>query len=216
MFLKCTWDFVSIKVGQDQQIGRGLPVRRETVAPSSQEEWRAAPCRATRGSSRRQKACRESRCQGLYHGFHRKRWVTQDRQMGSVGVNNLTALWGVGTSPSCLVPGSGALWGQGERVAWLAGSLQVWALDWLVCIWKPRSQGSHFLSLEMSQLWEEQALQDEQHLSGHNIKKTQLTQNTVYKRWDSWTKLRLKKIQVNILTFYINSPFTLTPGWVET
>lgn len=117
MFLKCTWDFVSIRVRRDQQIGRGLPLRRETVAPSSQEEWRAAPCRATRGSSRRQKACRESRCQGLYHGFHRKQWVTQDGQMGPVGVNDLTALWGVGTTPSRLVPGSRAVWGQGERVA---------------------------------------------------------------------------------------------------
>lgn len=65
----------------------------------------------------------------------------------------------------------------------------------------------------MSQPWEVPSLQDQQGLRCQNIKKTQLTQNTIYKKWDDWAKA--KPIQAIVSTFYINSPFALTLGQVE-
>lgn len=57
---------------------------------------------------------RRSRARSLYHDFQRKERATQDRQVGSVSWNDLTACWGVGTTPIRPVPGSLVVPGQGE------------------------------------------------------------------------------------------------------
>ena len=62
--------------------------------------------------------------------------TTQDRQVASVSVNDLTALWGAGTTHRRLVPG--VVGGEGDSgpacVGHKATRPQVWALDCWVCI----------------------------------------------------------------------------------
>ena len=86
----------------------------------------------------------------------------------------------------------------------------MWALDWLVCIWKVCSQESQLLSLGISQPWEEQSLQNQQNPRCKTVKSIRLTQNTICKRCDNWYKLTPQRIQSIILAYYINFPCTNT------
>lgn len=65
---------------------------------------------------------------------------THQVHLGSDGLNNSEGLWAIRVVPSCSVPGPGMISNR-ENIVLVCESLiketvEVWALDWLVCISK--------------------------------------------------------------------------------
>ena len=94
-----------------------------------------------------------------WEGMGKTGWAV----LGLATLNDFSSAWSIGASPSCLVPGPGHSGQVDSRpvheilIEEVAG---VWALNWLMCIWKVHAQVSCWLSMGSS--WQGQSLQHQQ------------------------------------------------------